>query len=253
MLCPSPATCGRLRGRGRVRPPPRPGGGAGGGGKPARSASASPTFADARAHPRGNMVETRRALRDNRTVRMCIVHGLRGPMARLPRRDRRRPPACPWSNPPGGRGPRPRPESPSRGTVGGVKGGGKQPMTRLRRKKPGASLHHRRHPLYAARTGALEPRQLDRVTDFYLTRRGRRASTILGMMGEAGKLSAEEALSVVRRVTARARRLRSSSVLSRRFGLAPMVRAVELRPMDAGAPASWSPPPHTLKTGRHRS
>ena len=51
--------------------------------------------------------------------------------------------------------------------------------------------------------GSLDLDSLDRVTDFYLEK-GATGLTILGMMGEAGKLSAAEAISVVRRVTARA-------------------------------------------------
>ena len=51
--------------------------------------------------------------------------------------------------------------------------------------------------------GALDLDSLDRVTDFYLEK-GATGLTILGIMGEAGKLTAAESLIVVRRVVARA-------------------------------------------------
>ncbi len=51
--------------------------------------------------------------------------------------------------------------------------------------------------------GALDLDSLDRVTDFYLEK-GATGLTVLGIMGEAGKLSAAESLTVVRRVVARA-------------------------------------------------
>lgn len=51
--------------------------------------------------------------------------------------------------------------------------------------------------------GALDLQSLDRVTDFYLEK-GATGLTVLGIMGEAGKLSAEESLAVVRRVVGRA-------------------------------------------------
>jgi len=51
--------------------------------------------------------------------------------------------------------------------------------------------------------GALDHASIDRATDFYLDR-GATGLTILGMMGEAGKLSADEARTVISRVTARA-------------------------------------------------
>ena len=50
--------------------------------------------------------------------------------------------------------------------------------------------------------GALDAESLDRMVDFYVEK-GATGLTILGMMGEAGKLTAEEALTVVRKVTAR--------------------------------------------------
>jgi 4-hydroxy-tetrahydrodipicolinate synthase len=51
--------------------------------------------------------------------------------------------------------------------------------------------------------GSLDLTSLDRVTDFYLEK-GATGLTILGIMGEAGKLSGAESIAVVRRVVARA-------------------------------------------------
>jgi 4-hydroxy-tetrahydrodipicolinate synthase len=50
--------------------------------------------------------------------------------------------------------------------------------------------------------GAIDFDSIDRMVDFYIEQ-GATGLTILGMMGEAGKLSAEESLSVVNRVIAR--------------------------------------------------
>ncbi len=50
--------------------------------------------------------------------------------------------------------------------------------------------------------GALDLDSVDRMVDFY-TNHGATGLTILGMMGEAGKLSAAESVQVIRRVTAR--------------------------------------------------
>jgi 4-hydroxy-tetrahydrodipicolinate synthase len=51
--------------------------------------------------------------------------------------------------------------------------------------------------------GALDVESIDRMVDFY-EEKGATGLTILGMMGEAGKLSAEESVTVVERVTKRA-------------------------------------------------
>jgi hypothetical protein len=51
--------------------------------------------------------------------------------------------------------------------------------------------------------GALDLASIDSMVDFYEDK-GATGLTILGMMGEAGKLSAEESVEVVTRVTARA-------------------------------------------------
>src|SRR6478609_10841137 len=51
--------------------------------------------------------------------------------------------------------------------------------------------------------GALDLQSVDTLTDFYL-RGGVHGFTLLGMMGEAHKLTAEESISVVNRVIGRA-------------------------------------------------
>ncbi|MFT7311739.1 MAG: 4-hydroxy-tetrahydrodipicolinate synthase [Paracoccaceae bacterium] len=50
--------------------------------------------------------------------------------------------------------------------------------------------------------GALDFDSIDRMVEAYVEK-GATGLTILGMMGEAGKLSAQEAVEVVKRVTAR--------------------------------------------------
>ena len=51
--------------------------------------------------------------------------------------------------------------------------------------------------------GTLDLESIDRMVDFY-EEKGATGLTILGIMGEAGKLSAEESDVVIARVTARA-------------------------------------------------
>jgi 4-hydroxy-tetrahydrodipicolinate synthase len=51
--------------------------------------------------------------------------------------------------------------------------------------------------------GRLDLASLDRLTDFYVEK-GATGLTILGIMGEAGKLEMEESLEITRRVVARA-------------------------------------------------
>jgi len=92
--------------------------------------------------------------------------------------------------------------------------------------------------------GALDLESLDRVTDFYLEH-GATGLTILGMMGEAGKLSADEAMEVVARVVARAPVPVVVGVSA--AGFAPMA-ALANRAMDAGAAGVMVAPPHTLRT-----
>lgn len=93
--------------------------------------------------------------------------------------------------------------------------------------------------------GSLDWESLDRVTDFYLEA-GADGLTVLGMMGEAPKLTQEEALMVVRRVLARA-------------GSAPVVVGVSApglaalgelaaAAMDLGAGGVMVAPPTGLQT-----
>ncbi len=50
--------------------------------------------------------------------------------------------------------------------------------------------------------GALDIESMDRMVDFY-AERGATGLTILGMMGEAGKLTFTESIEIIKRVTAR--------------------------------------------------
>ncbi len=92
--------------------------------------------------------------------------------------------------------------------------------------------------------GALDPASVDRMVDFY-AEKGASGLTILGMMGEAGKLSAGESVAVIRRVVARTDLPVVVGVSAP--GLAPM-RALAAEAMDAGAAGVMVAPPHTLKT-----
>lgn len=94
--------------------------------------------------------------------------------------------------------------------------------------------------------GAVDFDSVDRVTDFYLEK-GATGLTVLGMMGEAGKLSAEESRAIVARVTARVTLPVVVGVSS--SGFAPM-RELAHASMDCGAAAVMVAPPHTLKTDR---
>ncbi len=92
--------------------------------------------------------------------------------------------------------------------------------------------------------GALDTESIDRMVDFYVGK-GATGLTILGMMGEAGKLSAEEAVTVVRRVTARTDLPVVVGVSA--LGFAAM-RALASEAMEAGAAGVMVAPPATLKT-----
>jgi len=92
--------------------------------------------------------------------------------------------------------------------------------------------------------GALDLTSVDRMVDFYLAK-GATGLTVLGMMGEAGKLSAAESAAVVARVTGRTEVPVVVGVSA--AGLAPM-RALAGRAMDAGAAGVMVAPPHTLAT-----
>ncbi|MEM6390015.1 MAG: dihydrodipicolinate synthase family protein [Pseudomonadota bacterium] len=92
--------------------------------------------------------------------------------------------------------------------------------------------------------GALDLQSVDRMVDFYLEK-GATGLTILGMMGEAGKLSAEEALQVVERVTARASVPIVVGVSAPGFAA---MGALARASMDKGAAGVMVAPPSSLKT-----
>ena len=92
--------------------------------------------------------------------------------------------------------------------------------------------------------GALDVASIARMVDFYVER-GATGLTILGMMGEAGKLSAEESATVIERVCARA------GVPVVVGGSAPGFAAIEAltaAAMDKGAAGVMVAPPGSLKT-----
>jgi 4-hydroxy-tetrahydrodipicolinate synthase len=93
-------------------------------------------------------------------------------------------------------------------------------------------------------TGALDLDSVDSLTDFYL-RCGVHGFTLLGMMGEAHKLSAAESLAVVKRVIARAGN-RQVIVGVSHAGL-DNVRALSHEVMSAGAAGVMVAPPAGLK------
>lgn len=92
--------------------------------------------------------------------------------------------------------------------------------------------------------GALDLTSLDRLTDAYVER-GATGLTVLGMMGEAGKLTADESLTVARRVIARAPVPVIVGVTAP--GLAAM-RALAVESMQAGAAGVMVAPPGHLRT-----
>lgn len=92
--------------------------------------------------------------------------------------------------------------------------------------------------------GALDFDSIDRMTDAYVAR-GANGLTILGMMGEAGKLSAEESVAVVRRVTQRAQVPVVVGVSATGFAA---MRALSVDAMDAGAAGVMVAPPMGLQT-----
>jgi 4-hydroxy-tetrahydrodipicolinate synthase len=92
--------------------------------------------------------------------------------------------------------------------------------------------------------GAIDLDSIDTMVDAYEAR-GADGLTILGMMGEAGKLSAEESVTVIRRVTARASVPVVVGVSAP--GLAAM-KALAQEAMAAGAAGVMVAPPMGLKT-----
>ena len=93
--------------------------------------------------------------------------------------------------------------------------------------------------------GALDFDSLDRLTDFYL-KCGATGLTILGIMGEAPKLDAEESLAVVERVVKRASNIPVIVGVSAP-GFAAM-RSLARASMDAGAAGVMVAPPNNLRT-----
>lgn len=92
--------------------------------------------------------------------------------------------------------------------------------------------------------GALDFDSLDRLTDAYIEK-GAGGLTILGMMGEAGKLSAAESVDVVKRVTARSTVPVVVGVSAP--GLAAMTM-LSTEAMQMGASAVMVAPPMGLRT-----
>lgn len=92
--------------------------------------------------------------------------------------------------------------------------------------------------------GALDFDSIDRMIDAYIEK-GADGLTILGMMGEAGKLTAGESFAVVRRVTSRCAVPVIVGVSA--SGFAAMT-ALSNEAMDAGATGVMVAPPMGLKT-----
>jgi 4-hydroxy-tetrahydrodipicolinate synthase len=95
-------------------------------------------------------------------------------------------------------------------------------------------------------TGALDLESADRMVDFYLEK-GATGLTLLGMMGEAPKLTAEESAIVVRRVLSRVAGRVPVVVGVSAPGFAPMKELTD-QVMDAGAAGVMIAPPSHLRT-----
>jgi 4-hydroxy-tetrahydrodipicolinate synthase len=93
--------------------------------------------------------------------------------------------------------------------------------------------------------GRIDLDSADRLTDFYLAS-GASGLTVLGVMGEAPKLDADESIALVRRVVARAKQI-PVVVGVTSPGFAPM-RALARSAMEAGAAGVMIAPPHTLRS-----
>lgn len=92
--------------------------------------------------------------------------------------------------------------------------------------------------------GRVDERSIDRMTDFFLSA-GCTGITVLGMMGEAPKLDAEEALSVASQVIRRATVPVVVGVSAPGFAA---MRALARGVMDRGAAGVMIAPPSSLKT-----
>ena len=94
--------------------------------------------------------------------------------------------------------------------------------------------------------GALDLASTERMVDFYLER-GATGLTILGILGEATKLTAEESRNFVKQVLARVRGRVPVVVGASSPGFAPM-RELTLSVMDMGAAGVMVAPPSTVRT-----
>lgn len=92
--------------------------------------------------------------------------------------------------------------------------------------------------------GTIDFDSIDRMVAFY-EEKGATGLTVLGMMGEAGKLSAEESVAVLRRVTGRTALPVVVGVSAPGFAA---IRALSMAAMEAGAAGVMVAPPSTLKT-----
>lgn len=92
--------------------------------------------------------------------------------------------------------------------------------------------------------GAIDWDSIDRMVDFYIEK-GATGLTILGMMGEAGKLTAEESVGVVKRVVARSTVPVVVGVSAPGFAA---MKTLSDAAMDLGAAGVMVAPPGNLKT-----
>jgi 4-hydroxy-tetrahydrodipicolinate synthase len=92
--------------------------------------------------------------------------------------------------------------------------------------------------------GGLDLESIDSMVDFYLEK-GATGLTVLGMMGEAGKLTAEEAITVVKRVTGRTSVPVVVGVSAPGFAA---MASLTKESMDAGAAGVMVAPPAGLRT-----
>ncbi|MEE4121212.1 MAG: dihydrodipicolinate synthase family protein [Paracoccaceae bacterium] len=92
--------------------------------------------------------------------------------------------------------------------------------------------------------GTLDVASIDRMVDFYVEK-GATGLTILGMMGEAGKLTAEESVTVVRRVCARTDLPVVVGVSAPGFAA---ITTLAREAMEAGAAGVMVAPPGSLRT-----
>lgn len=94
--------------------------------------------------------------------------------------------------------------------------------------------------------GSLDLASTDRMVDFYLDC-GVTGLTILGIMGEASKLTAQESATFVQQVIRRVNARVPVVVGASSAGYAPM-KALTDRVMDLGAAGVMVAPPHTVRT-----